>query len=155
MRAAIDANAIFLTEITGGKLFEDQYDTVTYASDVAGAQTDRADLSSEGEDRIISSTFDMGKVRSTLRQYAREWSIEGEMEREQSFGRLLRYMVTDPTRLLSTTRHGPCDSATRWLTSGGFMQRAGTSCTHRCAHVTRCNVVHVRWCHRFVALRPL
>lgn len=99
MRAGIDANALFLTEITAGKLFEDQYDT-TAARDSGGVGSGgtcnpigESSCSADGLRSYshTSSNFDMGKVRSTLRQYAREWSVEGEVEREQSFGRLLRY----------------------------------------------------------------
>jgi hypothetical protein len=99
MRAAIDANAVFLADVTAGKLFEEQCDRAAGPDDVdnlgSTAETIHDDRSGGCTDdvrdgNIRSSNFDMGKVRSTLRQYAREWSVEGEPEREQSFGRLLR-----------------------------------------------------------------
>ena len=39
--------------------------------------------------QLQSTDFDMGKVRSTLRQFAREWSAEGAAERRESFDPLL------------------------------------------------------------------
>jgi hypothetical protein len=91
MRAAIDANAAFLTQVTAGKLFGEQVDDSADAS-AAGGAANRSSSTDEtsGDTCIRSSTFDMAKVRSTLRQFAREWSVQGEAEREQSFGRLLR-----------------------------------------------------------------
>jgi hypothetical protein len=98
MRAGINANAVFLTDLTAGKLFEEQYNTAAGASDTdnPGSTTETTDDGSserctdEVHGHMTSSSFDMGKVRSTLRQYSREWSVEGEPERDQSFGRLLR-----------------------------------------------------------------
>ena len=95
MRAAIDANAVFLRDITAGKLFEEQYDTAAAKSATRGHSSSNNGCTDDqpASGYVQSSNFDMGKVRSTLRQYAREWSVEGETEREQSFGRLLRYLA--------------------------------------------------------------
>ena len=98
MRAAIDANAAFLTQVTAGKLFEEHVDNSAHAADnvrSSGQGSTPCCCTDEtpGDTYIRSSNFDMGKVRSTLRQFAREWSVEGEAEREQSFGRLLRYFA--------------------------------------------------------------
>ena len=44
----------------------------------------------DGPIAALPSEFNMGKVRSTLRQFVREWSAEGAAEREGTFGLLLK-----------------------------------------------------------------
>jgi len=70
---AIHHNTLFLDEmISNDQIFENQ-------------QLRYPDL----KDQAIASSFNMEKVLSTVRQFAREWSIDGKLERDTSYGLIL------------------------------------------------------------------
>ena len=79
LRAAVVANERLLSEVSSQAVFSDdnQRRPGSEAEDFAKGRGS------------CPTEFDMGKVRSTLRQFVREWSAEGAQEREESFGRML------------------------------------------------------------------
>ena len=74
MQEAVQANASLLEALTTSAVF---------------SRSERIPAPQLVERGARASEFDMGKVRSTLRQFVREWSAEGAPEREQTFGVLL------------------------------------------------------------------
>ena len=82
MRSALAANARMLDAMTCDHLSPQEIEM---------ERQDRVYMRETGYEQcqLQSTDFDMGKVRSTLRQFAREWSAEGAAERRESFDPLL------------------------------------------------------------------
>jgi carnosine N-methyltransferase len=85
MRSAATANAQLLDAVSSQAVFAHDEGSSTLAAQ------DGEEASDGSMDSRLPppNEFNMGKVRSTLRQFVREWSAEGAAERNASFGVLL------------------------------------------------------------------
>lgn len=71
------------------KIVADSTDGIFINSDTSSGD-DRFIANSGENDATRPSSADMERVASILRQFVREWTSEGEVERKQSFGKLMQ-----------------------------------------------------------------
>ncbi|KRX08904.1 hypothetical protein PPERSA_09008 [Pseudocohnilembus persalinus] len=71
------------------------------AKDIAIMERDFFNMSEKSKQFLMASPMNISKMRSTLKQIAREWSTEGKEEREASFGpikKMLQQYFPNPVK---------------------------------------------------------